>query len=151
MYNNLIVRSLCWYQPFASLMLHGKIETRMWKNNSYVRGKILICSTNIPFNDFDLFNLVGKNKLSRIIDTLKKDPSRKLNGYAIAIGDYVNFRPMKLKDEEMAFIPYSKKRKCLIFKNVKRIKPFILSKEFRGQSFRILDEEQKSKIKILSK
>lgn len=144
-----IIFTLGLYQPFASLMLHGKIETRMWKYNFWTRGKCLIYSTAKQYSNSELFNLCGEKIFGSIITTLAGEPTRNLTGgYALCIGDLVDYRHMEEKDEARCFVPYMYERQCLIFENVQRIEPFILDKKFRGQGIRYLDEKEMSKIKL---
>ena len=42
------IKALSWKQPYASLMLKGKIETRSWPTN--YRGLVLICASKAPYS-----------------------------------------------------------------------------------------------------
>jgi len=130
-------------------MLYNKIETRIWNKNCNVRGQIIIYTSQQPMSLIDVRETVGFDIHKKIQSTLLNEPTAKLNGYAIAIGDLVDYRKMKPEDENLAFVPYLPERKCLIFENVKRIEPFILDRKFRGQGFRILDENEIKKIKYI--
>lgn len=141
-----VIRTICLYQPFASLMLHGKIETRMWKHDFKVRGKFLIYSSVKPYKERDVFELCGVRMAQDIYLQLFSEPTKDLNGYAIALGTLKEYRDMKPEDESKCYVPYAPGRKCLVFEDVKRIKPFVLSKVFRGQGIRILNDAEKSKI-----
>ncbi len=144
-----IIRALWWKQPFASLMLHGKIETRTYPTK--VRGKVLICTTLNPFNLFDLGKICGAKIFSKIFSLFNIDPDNwphvKLPmGKAIAIGDLVDCRKMTPQDEDRCFVEYNDQRWCWVFENVEAIEPF----EIKGkQGWAILSEEEKLKIKIL--
>lgn len=116
------IKALFWKQPYANLMLHGKIETRTWNTN--YRGLVLICSSKQPYPD-KLVNLIS-NKFN-INDILKKEEIK--NGYAIAVGDLIDCRLMKPEDEEKCFVSYNPKLYCHIYENVKKIEPF----EIKGQ------------------
>lgn len=141
------VMALWWKQPYASAMLIGKIETRTWKTN--VRGKVLICSSKSEYTpleidyisdgyQFDIYQKARKNYDAR--DSLQ------LNGYAIAIGDLVDCRPMTPDDEEKCFVRYREGLWCHVYENVVPIKPF----EMKGcQGWRILSEEQKKLIEYI--
>ena len=63
-------------EPWASLIFEGKkiIETRTWKTNH--RGKILLCAS--------------------------KNPKTPLSGFAFAVANLVNIKPMEKEDEEDA-------------------------------------------------
>lgn len=141
------VMALWWKQPYASAMLIGKIETRTWKTN--VRGKVLICASKSRYNQ-DVVNQIsgelahklylGIHAKSSSIGTLAHD------GLAIAIGDLVDCRPMTPEDEEKCYVKYREGLWCHVYENVRAIKPF----EMKGcQGWRILTEEQKSKIEYL--
>lgn len=116
------IKALAWNQPFASLMLYGKIETRTWHTN--VRGRVLIYSSKHPYEESQLYLDCGKKLVEKIQYTLKDEPTAQLMGYAIAIGRLVDCRPMTFNDEEQAFIRYHESRWCHIYEDVKRIESF---------------------------
>ena len=103
------MKALTWKQPFASLMVHGKIETRTWKTN--VRGKVLICASKVPYNLNQVQGISGDYQLTRIMNTLAiPDPGNFGDldcGFAIAIGNLVDCRPMKPTDEDDCFVLYN--------------------------------------------
>lgn len=83
-YPDLPIKGLSLKQPYASLMLYGKIETRVW-STSY-RGLVLICSSQFPYTDVDIRNISGayaKDVYSKLFRV--KQPC----GYAIAVGRLV--------------------------------------------------------------
>lgn len=65
------IRTLGMYQPFAELMLHGKIETR-WRMVSrkipFPLGKYLIYSTQKVFKEWELKHLCGQHQWTRVIE-----------------------------------------------------------------------------------
>lgn len=137
-----IIRALWWKQPFASLMLHGKIETRTYPTK--VRGKVLICATLRPFSRDQVIEYSGAEIEAEIDELLKEDEVP--NGVAIAIANLVDCRKMEPKDRAKCFVNMSPSRWCWIFENVEAIEPF----EMKGkQGWAILTEEDKLKIKIL--
>ncbi len=155
------VRALSWKQPYASLMLHGKIETRSWNTN--YRGKVLICASKTPYNYNDIMAISGERQGQRVLNYMNSQKIEQPNGVAIAIGELVDCRPMEPKDKLLTFVEYvspwmsMRERKngqihwvekqlwCHIYKNVQPIEPF----EWKGtQGWKILDEETKAKIKI---
>ena len=137
-----IIRALWWKQPFASLMLHGKIETRTYPTK--VRGKVLICATARPFSREDV-ELYSGQDLEEIIDQELKDEEVP-NGVAIAIAELVDCRKMEPRDRMKCFVNWHHSRWCWIFENVEAIEPF----EIKGkQGWAILTEEENLKIKIL--
>lgn len=50
------IRALWWREPYASLMLQGKVETRTWNTN--YRGLVLICASIKPYDDADILRIV---------------------------------------------------------------------------------------------
>ena len=154
------IRGLSWRQPFASLMLHGKIETRTWKTN--YRGWVLICASKKSYTSDELYYICGgQYQYRRIIDVLGYDPSQfddlygrcdppKFDdncGQAISVGKLVDCRPMKKEDEDDCFVSYSPNLWCHIYKDVKEIKPF----PFKGkQGWSKLDKETFDKIEYIN-
>ena len=137
-----VMRAMCWYQPFGSLMLHGKIETREWNKELHVRGKFLIYTSKKPFIGTQEW-LVKYN----VNEVLKDEPTKYLNGYAIAVADLVGYRKMLTEDEKKCFVDFSSIRKCLIFENVRRIEPFEWN--FGQQGIAFVPESEKLKIKYI--
>lgn len=156
LFNEEIIRTLGFYQPYCSLMLHGKIETR-WvregKKPPFPKGKYIFYSTKNPCTDEQLDKWSGQSLYSNITDALSNDDTKTLNGYAIAIGQLANLRHMTRWDEEEAFVRFGgitarqdKNGKwhkytqwCLEFENVLRIEPFA----FKGkQGVGILKPDQ---------
>jgi hypothetical protein len=121
------LRMLGWKQPFASLMLHGKIETRTW--NTAYRGKVLIYSTKEIFTTDDLLEqgLCDELLIDKIKDTLRMEETVELLGTAFATGELIHTRRMKPEDEERCFVKYDPKRFCHIYSNVIRIVPFAIT------------------------
>ena len=146
LFENETIRCLSWYQPYASLMLHGKIETRKYPTK--VRGKVLICSGKRQLKEFDLFYISGERQTGRIYEALRVSNIKEPLGMAIAIGDLVDCRPMTKEDADKCYVRYREDIKlwCWIFENIRAIEPF----EIRGkQGWGILDEQTKSKIIII--
>ena len=125
--------ALSWKEPFATLMLHGKIETRTWSTN--YRGLVLICASKTPYNNKQLINIVGRDySIISLGNTL---------GKAIAIGELVDCRKMKPEDEDLCFVKYRPDLFCHVYKNVRAIKPI----PFKGkQRWSKLDDEFINKI-----
>lgn len=144
LFGNEKIMALSWNQPFASLMLHGKIETRKYKTN--VRGRILICSCKEVYPNYKLFNISGPLHMLKINETLCDELTKELLGYAIAIGNLTDCRKMQLQDSMLTFTNFTENLWCWIFKDVRRIKPF----EWKGkQGWKKLNENEKGKIEIL--
>lgn len=166
-----VIRTIGLYQPYASLMLHGKIESR-WvlkgKRPPFPLGKYLIYST-IKFYPMEQFADIAGPFCSAGWKAIEGDQTEHLRGKAIAVGDLVEVRPFMPGDCDKAFVElgqmvvqcedhvemsgYNKKGHyvtwqlwALIFKNVSRINPL----KFKGkQGVGFLKEPYLSKIKYL--
>jgi len=106
-YPNETLKALSWKQPFASLMLHGKVETRVW--GSKYLGWVLICASKAPYSSKQLREISGDAQFKRIYDTFQGDTSNwstQPTGVAIAIGKLINSQPMNSNDSENCFVQY---------------------------------------------
>jgi hypothetical protein len=128
-----VIRALGMYQPYASLMLHGKIETRWvrrFKCPPFPLGKYLLYSTKKDVSIGAIQNISGPNLTEKIYSTLDGEKTAGLFGYALLIADLAEIRVMTKGDEEKAFALFKSdqdtcyKQWCLVFQNVQRIKPF---------------------------
>lgn len=140
------IRALTWIQPFASLMLHGKIETRTWATN--YRGWVLICAGKHPYSISDLWDISGRETSIRIGEKLNTVGIGFTLGNAIAIGRIIDCFPMRPEHEQATFVKYDKnvRRFCHVYADVQEIEPF----QWTGsQGWKILNDEQKSLIKVL--
>lgn len=145
-----IIRALWWKQPFASLMLHGKIETRRYYTN--VRGKVLICACKTPYS-FEQVELIScDHQIGDMLDIFNSFSYSALrnslpSGEAIAIGDLVSCRPHTLQDMRKSFVNHDANLFSWVFENVQQIEPF----EIKGkQGWDILTPEIIAKIKIIT-
>jgi hypothetical protein len=140
-------RALSWKQPFASLMLHGKIETRTWPTK--YRGLVLICASQIPYPANKVYSICGEKQWDRIIKMISDKElllSTKLQGHAIATGNLVDCRPMQPSDEDACFVRYHPDLYCHIYTNIQPITPF----PFKGkQGWTILTQSQINEIQLL--
>lgn len=160
-----IIRTLGLYQPYASLMLHGKIETRLvrrFKSPPFPLGKYLLYSTKKDISIGAVERISGPAQVDRIFKTLfpegaKHEPTAGMFGYAIAIAELDLNRYMTKEDEDAAFALYKEdpcyKQWCLVFKNVHRIEPFLW--EYGKQGIGIIGQGKipasvKEKIKIVA-
>lgn len=142
-HEELTIRALSWNQPFASLMLRGKIETR--KRSTKVRGLVLICSCKKEYEYGQVIDISGE-QTGRITDTLQCHWSSLPLGKAIAVGELTDCRPMTEEDADKCFVAYREGLWCWVFENVRPIHPF----DFKGkQGWGILDNETKQKIKYI--
>ena len=124
LFGNHEVRALSWKQPYASLMLHGKIETRKWPTK--YRGLVLICASKTGYK-FEVINnqISGSKQCDRIWLTLECERFKDLpSGQAIALGELVDCRKMRPEDEDACFVKYNPDLWCHIYRNVRAIQPF---------------------------
>lgn len=163
---NEVIRTLGLYQPFATLMLHGKIETR-WvqsgKKPPFPLGKYLIYATKESASYSEVYRVSGQyfSRLNwAIIDN--DNPDNVLyGGMAMAVGNLISIVPyMSLDDKASTFVDsldgwmeVVKGGKstyytlwALVFENVKRIKPFQLKGK---QGIGFLSDADKDKIKFV--
>jgi hypothetical protein len=139
-YGDVECRALSWKQPFASLMLHDKIETRVW--DSKYRGWVLICASKQIYTANEIKDISGETQFTRIADW---QTSENLKGFllpnakAIAVGFLVGSRFMTKADEGECFVEYQepwlhtskktgkkswKRLWCHVYENVQPIEPF---------------------------
>lgn len=162
-----IIRTLGFYQPFGTLMLYGKLETRWVRERRkppYPLGKYLIYTTKKGAGDlvFDWCTLANLERMNNNLPGAKSDDTRMLYGYAIAIGELTRVRRMELIDEHDAFVKFIgeqlfetkegfvlKHQWILQIDNVERIEPFVF--EYGKQGVGIFPEKDHDKIKILQK
>ncbi len=114
--------ALTWKQPYASLMLHGKVETRTW--NTKVRDNILICVAKKSYSSEEIIQMCGVDNCLRISHLLKGEEEY-YNGQAIAVGTLVN--TAKLESGLIwndTFIKYQPNLFCHFYRNVRPIVPF---------------------------
>lgn len=150
-YNN--IRALSWKQPFAELMLHGKIETRTWSTK--YRGAVIICASKSGYPEKQIIEITGPENYDRIQRLV--NPKKAVKGKAIAIGRLVDCRPMVPEDVEKCFVKYHtpvhiegtkrfKRLFCHIYEDVVRIDPF----GWKGtQGWRTLDEKTRDRVIII--
>ena len=95
-----MMKALSVRQPWASMIVSGEktIETRGW--STYYRGDLLICSTKQPI--------------------FPMQPS----GYALAIAELIDCRPMIQNDELLACCKIYPGAYSWILKNIRLIKQF---------------------------
>jgi hypothetical protein len=122
LFGNAKIYSLSLHQPFASLMRHGKIETRTWRTK--VRGLVLLHSTKTILKPFELSGYSHPWQVEKIEYILKGDKSKNLYGYAVAFGELVDCRPMKKSDEDRCFVKYHSDLFCHVYENVQVLNPF---------------------------
>lgn len=135
--------ALVWRQPFATAMLHGKVETRRWSTK--YRGPVLIVAGKGEYSMDQLDNLFDFQVAAEEYDKICADDTFNVRGHAIAVGVLSDVRPLKRSDK--TFIVYNPKLYAHVYKNVRRIKPIPIS----GTQgfFRITDDETLRKIEYL--
>lgn len=143
LFGNESIRALSWKQPFASLMLSGKIETRKWAT-SY-RGKVLICAAQQSYKLTQILVFTGERIFKFIFNHYSEEESHRLKGKAIAIADLVDCRKMTIEDEDKCFVQFKEGLYCHVYKNVQAIKPFPIKGR---QGWFKLTDEQKGKIEF---
>lgn len=140
------IRALSWKQPFATLMLHDKIETRTWA--THYRGLVLICASKKSYTDEQIKNICGAEQFERIKFIYSYTDMFSNEGQAIAIGELVDCRPMRKEDEDICFVEYHPDLFCHVYKDVKEIEPF----DFKGgMKWKKLTDDEINKIKIIYK
>ena len=138
------IRALSWKQPFASLMLLGKIETRTWYTK--YRGLVLICASKGFYNEAQIMSMSGEVQTQHAFVSLLQKGIKEERGKAIALGRLVECRPMQPTDEDKCFVKYNSGLWCHIYEDVKPIKPFA----WKGcQGWKKLDQETINKIEYL--
>lgn len=132
-----IIRTIPLYQPFATLMLHGKIETRWIKKgrfHPFKLGRYLIYATKKKYKMLEAMEIMGAD-FEEGWKLYKEDPTYSLDhtehGWVIAIGDLVSVTeiigPVACQGTFVKFLidPFGEKMlNALRFENVKRIVPF---------------------------
>jgi hypothetical protein len=157
------IRTLGLYQPFAGLMLHGKIETRFVRNGRkppFPLGKYLIYSTLKSYDVYGggivyaggLDNICTPEQIHQILDLMNSDaPAFNTFGSALMLADLAYIIDPITPDIENTFVQYvapdsTHRRVGLVFENVQRIKPFA----FKGkQGIGFLTDEQRAQIEII--
>lgn len=168
LFGNTPIKGLNWKQPFASLMLCGKIETRRW-TTSY-RGLVLIIASKQEYTDVQMESISGIRQTMRAIECLSNAEhlhNKRLEdtlGKAIAVGRLVDCRPMTQADEDKCFVRYyapwsegvkdkygyskivQRRLYCHIYEDVRAIEPF----DIKGaQKWKSLLPSEISKIKFI--
>lgn len=137
------IRTLGLYQPYATLMLHGKIETRIvgsvvdkktrkrkWRKPPFPFGKYLIYATLKSYDFFDVQRISAKDAdRIHVLEASDDWATYHLRGVAICVGDLVEIIDPITPDTKNTFVDYlepteDERRVGLVFQNVERIVPF---------------------------
>ncbi len=141
---NTELRALSWKEPFASLMLHDKIETRTWY--AKYRGLVLICASLKEYSPNEVHEISGQHQYSMIRNALTNEGEAQMlknRGYAIAVGELVDCRPMVKRDEDKCFVAFNSELWCHVYENVRAIELL----PWKGsQGWRTVDDEFKDRI-----
>lgn len=147
------IRSLFWKQPFANLMLHGKIETRTW--HSLYTGLVLICASKAPYSIGEVQSISGEH-VHRIVSIVEKESvpaydwkkpfANIVCGHAIAVGRLVESRSMVKADEKKAFVKHHDDLFAHVYNDVTPIKPFPMVGQ---QGWKKLDSEIWDRIEFI--
>lgn len=149
---NQVIRTLGFYQPFGSLMHHGKIETRWVKKGKkppFPLGKYVFYTTQTACDAFILFEWCGQELMLSISDTLLGDYTQRSTRRILSCGELVEVRPLTKEDEPKAFVkfegekefigkddkPVTKVQWALIFKNVEQLEPIPYNHGKQGVGF----------------
>lgn len=135
--------ALSWKQPYAELMLHGKIETRTWE--AKYRGWVLICASKAGYTTDKLRDISGATQMYRMGHFLAKEKPA-YEGKAIAIGRLVDCRKMLREDADSCFVNFTSELYCHVYADVKAIQPI----PWHGtQGWKEVSEEIKNQIVFL--
>lgn len=136
--------ALSWKQPYAGLMLHGKIETRTWPTK--YRGWVLICASKKAYSLGEELTISGTEQQTRISMIQSRQELNLQTGVAIAIGFLVDCHPMAKGSEPGCFVQYKPGLWCHVYTHVQPIEPF----EWKGsQGWKEVPQEVKDRIKII--
>jgi len=147
------IRTLGLYQPFATMMLHGKVETRWvrkYRRPPFPLGKYLIYSTQKKYKYPELCSISGVGFAEQIESINFNDVTGHMRGYAIAFGELKAVVDMTEEMEQQCFVRYAESedyRLVALKFDLQRIVPF----RFKGkQGVGKLHWTQHEKIKIIS-
>ncbi len=153
------IRTLGFYQPFGSLMLYDKIETRWVRENKkppFPLGKYLFYTTKKPCDEKTMLEWCGPKMYKEILELMEGERTWPLNGYAIGIGDLIKIKPLEIEEESKAFVKFAgiktevsinKVQWGLHFENVQGIEPF--EWKYGKQGIGFVPESEIDKIKIV--
>lgn len=111
-------------QPFAGMMVHGKLETRTRRTN--YRGWVLFQSTLNWFDAQQLNEICHPHQIKQMEQLNPMAVAIQQRGIALAIGKLIDCRPMSIDDEKLAFIKYNPNLYVYVYESVMPVKPFAL-------------------------
>jgi hypothetical protein len=123
------LRALSWKEPYATMMLHGKIETRSWPTK--VRGLVLICASQQRYTPEKIDNISNYRQRTSMTWKIGKvgsfafiNDSMFHLGHAIAIGRLIDCRLMEPEDQDKTYVYWRPDLWCHIYEEVTAIEPF---------------------------
>ncbi len=129
LFENMEMRALSWKEPYASLMLHYKIETRTWSTK--YRGLVLICASKKPYTTNQVIGISGYPQVNRNFPFSILDYTP-FSGVAIAVGELIDCRRMKLEDQDKCFVEWKPGLWCHLYKDVRPLAFCIPWKGYQG-------------------
>lgn len=160
-----ILRTIGFYQPFCSLMLHGKVETRwvrVGRFPAFPLGKYIGYCTHKFCNSQMLADWCGPELETLISETLKEDHTQFMQRKALWIGDLVKIGKMYDWQERECFVRHrgviertdksgsihDYYQSVLYFENIMPIEPFDF--KYGKQGVGIFPETEKHLIKPIA-
>lgn len=145
------LRALSWRNPFAEMMLYGKVETRTW--DTKYRGWVLICSSKKPYTESELITISGESLTQEMFNIRNTNGIGERNGKAIAIGYLYDtvpywqyFQYSNDRQRKRTFVKFDGTLYCHIYTDVQPIQPF----DWTGtQGWKIVSDEIKIQIVLL--
>jgi hypothetical protein len=155
------IRTIGFYQPFCSLMLHGKVETRwvrLGRFAAFPLGTYIGYSTKIGCSIEKMKEWCG-DLYDYTCRMLADDATQHMHGYALWIGDLIKIGKMYPYQEKECFVKYDSPQirkdkngqpheywqQVMYFENVVPIEPFEF--KFGKQGVGIFPDSHKHLIK----
>jgi hypothetical protein len=110
------ILALSWKQPYAELMMHGKVETRSW--DTKYRGLVLICASKVPYTLAEVSKLSGDQVNPRFAQNYILNYPK---AAAVCIGRLIETWPMEEKDEIACMVKYRPGLYCHKYSDIQRI------------------------------
>lgn len=136
------VRCIGLYQPFASLMRHGKIETR-WvqkgRKPPFPEGLYLIYSTKRRYELGEIMEISGRKCFDWMEEVLRGDQTVGQLGYTICLGYLYIKHPMTKDIELECFVEHKESEThdlwAMRFKEVVMLEPTVWNHGKQGVGF----------------
>lgn len=121
MYPNREIRGVSLRQPYACLILAGKLETRTWATE--YRGLVLVCSSKKPYYIENVKEISGFEQVDRIYKTAASTGLVGFFAKTLCIAELIDCRPMRKEDEERAFVKFNPELFIHEYANIQRVVP----------------------------